>query len=433
MLEIRITNLDAKRLRRHALIGVSLLVVLYMAYLVREVWIPLFLAFLIALVLDPLVDRMEARGWSRLKGSLIIFAVFFGVTTGILAVVIPAVVTQTMAMTKSISDYIPSGDTDTQTKASLVRILKKVHASPSVASAVLRASSQISAAFGKASAYMGDAAKVAMANLLWVVIVPIVAFYALKDFHIFYARVLMVVPHDQRSFTQNLVNEITAIFVGYLRGLFIVCALNALATAALLLAFNVPNALALGAIAGLLYVVPYFGPLMTYLMVGGACLTSGHITIQLTVIILLLLVVLHSLIFDQIITPRVLSNNVGLHPILSIMALLIGGALLGVVGMILAVPVAGVIQMALKVIFPKLAQPIEVPAGEQLHALNRPAEFVQTPTAQSGSPMEPSQTTVIDVHQTIVDAVDVADASVPERIVPIGEEEIRTAPLRSKT
>ena len=421
-------------MRRSAAIVLALLVVLYLAYLVREVWIPLFLAFLIALVLDPLVDRMEARGWSRLKGSLIIFAVFFGVTSAILAVAIPAVVTQTMAMTKSISDYIPSGDNETQTKASLYRILKKVHASPSVETAVLRASSQISAAFGKSSAYLGDAAKVVMANVLWVVIVPIVAFYALKDFHILYARLLMMVPHHQRSFTQNLVNEITAIFVGYLRGLFIVCALNAVATAALLFAFRVPNALALGAIAGLLYVVPYFGPLMTYVMVSGACLTSGHISIQLTVIILLLLVVLHSLIFDQIITPRVLSNHVGLHPILSIVALLIGGSLLGVVGMILAVPVAGVIQMALKVIFPKLAQPIEVPAGEQLHALNRPAEAAQAPAAQMEATAGSLQTTAIDVHQTIVDAVDVADAAVPERIVPIGEEEIRTSPLRpSKT
>lgn len=86
MFELRITNLDAKGLRRSAAIVLALLVVLYLAYLVREVWIPLLLAFLIALVLDPLVDRMEARGWSRLKGSLIIFAVFFGVTSALLAV-----------------------------------------------------------------------------------------------------------------------------------------------------------------------------------------------------------------------------------------------------------------------------------------------------------------------------------------------------------
>ena len=65
MFEIRITNLDTRRLRRNALMGIGLLVALYLAYLVREIWIPLFLAFLIALVLDPLVDRMEARGWSR--------------------------------------------------------------------------------------------------------------------------------------------------------------------------------------------------------------------------------------------------------------------------------------------------------------------------------------------------------------------------------
>ncbi|MCW3050995.1 MAG: hypothetical protein JWN14_165 [Chthonomonadales bacterium] len=420
MLEIRITNIDAQRLRRNALIGLGLLVALYLAYLVREVWIPLFLAFLIALVLDPLVDRMEARGWSRLKGSLIIFAVFFGATSGILAVAIPAVVTQTMAMTKSISENIPSGENETATKASLNRILQKVHASPFVASAVLRASAQISAAFSRSSAYLGDAAQVFLANVLWAIIIPIVAFYSLKDFHILYARLLMLVPHEKRSFTQNIVNEITAIFVGYIRGIIIVCALNGIATAALLAAFQVPNAMALGAIAGLLYVVPYFGPVMTYVTVGGACLTSGHITIQLTLVILLLLVVLHSLIFDQIITPRILSNHVGLHPILSIIALLIGGALLGIVGMILAVPVAGVIQMALKVIFPKLAQPIEVPAGEQLHALSRPSDTTHPPSAQPDS--------TIDVHQTIVDAVDIADASIPEHITPIGAEEIRAAP-----
>jgi predicted PurR-regulated permease PerM len=426
MLEIRITNLDAGRLRSNALIGVGLLIVLYLAYVVREVWLPLFLAFLIALVLDPLVDRMEARGWSRLKGSLIIFAVFFGVTSGILAVAIPAIVTQTMAITKSISEYIPSGDNETQTKASLNHILKKVHASPFVASAVIRASSQISAAFSRSSAHLGDAAQVFMANLLWAIIIPIVAFYALKDFHILYARLLMLVPHPKRNFTQNLVNEITGIFVGYLRGIVIICALNGVATAALLAAFRVPNPLALGTIAGLLYVVPYFGPVMTYVAVAGACLTSGTISIQMTLIILLLLVVLHSLIFDQIITPRIFSDHVGLHPILSIMALLIGGGLLGVVGMILAVPVAGVIQMILKVIFPRLAQPIEVPAGEQLHALNHLPDSAQTPLSSAEA--------AIDVHQTIVNAVDVADASVPERVVPIGEEEVRAAPLRpSKT
>ena len=82
--------------------------------------------------------------------------------------------------------------------------------------------------------------------------------------------------------------------------------------------------------------------------------------------------------------------------------------------------------MALKVIFPKLAQPIEVPTGEQLHALNRPAESALT------SSEKPEST--IDVHQTIVDAVDVADTEVPEKIPPIGEEEVRAAPLRiSKT
>ncbi len=418
MFELRIGSLDPARLRRNLLIGVCLLVSLWLAYLVREVWLPLLIAFLIALVLDPLVDRMEARGWSRLKGSLLIFAAFFVVTSGALALTIPAVITETMAMTKSISAYIPSGENESQTKASLRRILKKAHASPFLEETVLRASAQISDAFGKSSTYVGDAAKGIMSNLLWVVVIPIVAFYALKDFHIIYARLLMIVPHEQRGLTQNMINEITTIFVSYLRGLLIVCALNAAATAALLFAFRVPNAIALGAIAGLLYVVPYFGPVLTYVMVGGACISSGEISLQMMAIIIGLLIVLHSLIFDQIITPRIVSNEVGLHPIFSIVALLIGGSLLGIVGMILAVPVAGVIQMALKVIFPRLAQSIEVPAGEQLHA--------RVQEMEGGGPEPGAAESAIDVHQTIVDAVDNADAAVPDRVTVIGEAEVGT-------
>jgi predicted PurR-regulated permease PerM len=80
-------------------------------------------------------------------------------------------------------------------------------------------------------------------------------------------------------------------------------------------------------------------------------------------------VLLHQVIFDQIISPRILGGHVGLHPIISIVALLAGNLLLGIIGMILAVPVAACIQMAVIAFYPKLAA-VEIPesGGDVDHA-----------------------------------------------------------------
>jgi predicted PurR-regulated permease PerM len=402
MVEIKISSVDVTKCRRRALTLLLLIVASWVALLARDIWLPLLIAFLIAMVLDPLVDRMESRGWSRLKSTALIFAAFFTVVGIGLTLALPAVVTQTVAVTNSIGQYLP-GESETQTKKSLTRLLNKIHATSFIRNTVLKASSQISAAFNNASTWVGKTAEGMVSNLIWIVVIPIVAFYALKDLHLIYARLLLLVPRDNRSFAQQLINEVSAIFVRYLRGLLIVCALNAVATAAVLwLVFHLPNALALGAISGALYMVPYLGAALTILIIAGVALMSGPVGNAL--LIVLTMILLHSVLFDQIITPRIVGQHVGLHPILSLIALLIGGSALGILGMILAVPLAATVQMILLALFPKLSQPIEVPAGEELHAV--------AASMAAEQPEAPEPETVLDVHQTIVAAVDLAEENV---------------------
>jgi predicted PurR-regulated permease PerM len=405
MLEIKITANEGWRWRKTLLITLALALALWIAYLVREIWIPLLIALLIAMVLDPLVDRMERYGYSRLKGAVIIYIAFFAVMGVTLAFAVPAMVTQTIQVTNSVGQYLPS-DSDTSTKHSLKQLLGKFHATPFVENLVLRASKQISQASESASAWVGKAAENMVSNLLWLVIIPIVAFYALKDFHILYARLLMLIPREHRTFAQNITNEITAIFIRYLRGTLIVCALNAIVTAAALAAFGVPNFLGLGAISGVLYVVPYLGPIIIIATIAGACLISGTISLPMTLVIVISMIVLHSVIFDQIVTPRIVGKEVGLHPILSITALLMGGTLLGILGLILAVPIAATIQMIALTLFPRLSRPIEVPTGEELHAKVNEIEQAK----EAGDEI----TNAVDVHQTIVEAVDTAEDAAKE-------------------
>lgn len=398
MIEIRIDASGGARLRRTLALIIVMVLGLWLAYLVRDIWLPLIIAFLIAMVLDPLVDRMEARGWSRLRGAVIIYTVFFVVTGTLGTLAVPAVINQTSEIVRSLGQYLP-GENDTETKHSLKRLLKRVKATPFVENSLLRASNQITEGFHKLSSYVGAMAQGVVVNLLWIVIIPILAFYLLKDFHLIYARVLWLVPREHRSLVQRMTNEITAIFVKYLRGLMIVCALNAVATTVLLTVLRVPNALALGAISGLLYMVPYLGAILTILLTAGVALMS--MSVQMVLLVLVTTFILHNVVFDYVITPRIVGHNVGLHPILSILALLIGGVLLGILGMILAVPFAATVQMILLTVFPRLARPIEVPAGEQLHAL--------TTEAETSPGAEDEVQSAVDIHQTIVEAVDSAE------------------------
>jgi predicted PurR-regulated permease PerM len=198
------------------------------------------------------------------------------------------------------------------------------------------------------------------ANIVWIVIVPIVAFYALRDFHTILAKGLLLVPPGHRDKVQTAVTEVTSIFARFLRGLAIVSFLNGVATAILLTVLGVPGGLLVGVIAGLLYSVPYIGALLTILLTAAVSFVGGGLGMMYWATGLSVL--LHQVIFDQIVSPRILGAHVGLHPILSIVALLIGNLLLGIIGMIVAVPVAACVQMAVLALLPKLSHEIEIPA-----------------------------------------------------------------------
>src|SRR5437588_6166903 len=144
MIEIRINSESAWRWKRALLLMLGLALLAWLVYLVREIWLPLIVALLIAMILDPLVDRMERRGWNRLYSAILIYAAFFFVTGVFLTLAVPAIVSQTIEITRSIGQYLPTPDNETQTKKSLDHLLNKVHAPPLARITVLKASAQFS-------------------------------------------------------------------------------------------------------------------------------------------------------------------------------------------------------------------------------------------------------------------------------------------------
>jgi len=173
----------------------------------------------------------------------------------------------------------------------------------------------------------------------------IFAIYFLLDKNIFayWAGVLKVlVSENTRNRLHNLAEDANKVFSGYIRGQSLDAALvGSLVSIALLIA-GVPYAVVIGILTGLGNLVPYVGPVVGFGSLIIVCLAEGSVSHLIIGGVILAAVMF---IDGNIINPKMLSSNVEVHPVLVIVALLAGGKIGGVVGMLIAVPVAALIKL----------------------------------------------------------------------------------------
>jgi predicted PurR-regulated permease PerM len=232
---------------------------------------------------------------------------------------------------------------------------------PSIDELTARYSGQVSSAFQQSASKIVAAVVGSVSSALSVVLVPIVTLTLLMDMTYLRRRTLFLLPEAQRERVARIAEDVGDVFSSYLRGMTRVClAYMGVCTVALLVAsFWFPSlrgyALLIGVVAGLLYAVPYVGLLGTLLLTAIVTLVSGAGTVAL--IVFLLIPIVLNQVFDNIITPRIVGGGIGLHPLLAMLALLLGATLFGLWGMLLAIPIAGSLQVILFRLFPRLAEP----------------------------------------------------------------------------
>ena len=220
------------------------------------------------------------------------------------------------------------------------------------------AGSAVPRAISRATAYIIGS----VSSLLWLLVIPLVTLYMMLDLPKMGQAAVRLIPSAQRDEAQELAADIARVFAGYVRGVVAVAIMNGMATGVVLWLLGVPNPLVLGIIAGVLYPVPYVGALTSLTV---ACLVTlfahGLVRMLWT---LGAMVFLNQFLFDQIVLPRVLGGAVGLHPVVSIFAMVAAGHLFGLVGVILAVPAAASVATVLHHLYPRLF-PAPVQAGRE--------------------------------------------------------------------
>jgi predicted PurR-regulated permease PerM len=237
-----------------------------------------------------------------------------------------------------------------------------LHLPPNLAAIQAQYSAQLSQVVQQISQRAADIIVGSVSTALTVTLSLIIGFYLLVDFDRLRMRMFHLIPEQARGGVLRIITDVSAVFGNYVRGMSTVAAFYGLVSIgtffALGMVFDIglkQYALLLGVVAGVLYPVPFLGPIMTTVVVTAVALATGATPIQAVAVAGT--VQIQNGIFDNGVTPRVVGNSVGLHPLVTIFSLLLGGQLFGLLGMLLAVPVAASLQKLLIRLYPHLGEP----------------------------------------------------------------------------
>ena len=180
-----------------------------------------------------------------------------------------------------------------------------------------------------------------VSKLLNIVITPILAFYFLKDKEKFKKMLILLIPKYFRKGIIDLSKDIDGVLGGFIRGQLIVAFIIGVLTTIIMMILRVEFAVLVGIVAGFADLIPYFGPIIG--IIPGIIFASfGGLNKVLWVIVLFFVIQQAE---SSIISPKIISDKVGIHPIVVILALIIGGKFFGVLGLLIAVPAAGIIKV----------------------------------------------------------------------------------------
>ena len=316
-------------------------------YLLAPVLTPFALAALFAYLGDPIVDRLERR-FSRTFSVVIVFLGMALVIAGVLALLIPAIVRQAVGVPEQLQNL--AGWFNTRLAPWAQRRLDVDLSGIDVASLLdtARAHMQdIGAVLPKVFVGVGKSSAAVLGLLANLLLLPVITFYFLRDWDVLMARLQALLPRPIEPTVSQLARESDQVLGSFLRGQLSVMVVLGTLYALGLTAAGVQFGLLIGFIAGLLSFVPYLGPAIGIAAgVISALVSPGDPWINVALVAAVFGI--GQVIESFFLTPWLVGDKIGLHPVAVIFAVMAGGQLFGFFGVLLALPVAAVVMVLLR-------------------------------------------------------------------------------------
>lgn len=331
-----------------AMVGLVFIGVL-LVFSIRQVMVPVFIALAFAYIFDPVIDLFEKWKIPRSLGICILILLMVLGMTGFALYLIPKIISQLNDLKERLPDYISKLNDQLMPQVEAFRIEHAAEYEQGMdwlmeqgkkhgATLISSISAGIAASFKSIGSFL--------AGVVGLVVVPVLTFYLLRDFDRMKEKAVDLIPPKRRESVVSFFSDLDKALSGFIKGQLIVAVILSIIYTIGLAIVGCPAPLLIGLLAGFANLVPYLGLavglvpalLLTYLSGQGWVMTAGA---GLTFIV-------GQMLEGMVITPKVVGESVGLHPVVVMLALMVGGSYFGLVGMILALPTAAILVVVVK-------------------------------------------------------------------------------------
>ena len=323
------------------------LVVAGLVYLLSPILTPFLVGALLAYLADPIADRLEAAGCSRTSAVIVVFVALTLILITLLLVLLPQLSYQVRVLIERTPQLLQLFEQ--QLLPWLVSTFGVDPATFQIATLRQLLVAEWQTTGDLLAQLLGQITRSGMAVATWVanlVLIPVVTFYLLRDWDLMVEKIGHLLPRSIEPRVALWARESDEVLGAFMKGqLLVMLALGTVYSVGLWLV-GLDLALLVGMIAGLASIVPYMGFIIGILVAGAVALMQFQDPMILVWVGLVF--VIGQMLEGMLLTPLLVGDRIGLHPVAVIFAIMAGGQLFGFVGVLLALPIAAVIMVLLR-------------------------------------------------------------------------------------
>ena len=326
-------------------LGIASILLVILMISISSILLPFVTALILSYLLSPLVSKIEGVTKSRTISTIVVMTIFFGLIIVLVMYAIPILIIQLKYLYQNLPQYVEYINNkisywmqifvDNQ-HSNMLEMQGLVKDSiPKIMDVILAsASSIIKSAFG-------------IFNVLSLILItPIISFYLLRDWNKVNSNISFLVPEKYKGFLCERKKVISLVFTKYLRGQMTICLILGLIYGISLMLVGLNSGFLIGIATGLISFIPYIG------MITGVTISLIVALVQYSGISYEIAIIIAIFIFGQLLetstlSPKLLGEAIGLHPVIIILGIMSGGVLFGFWGMLLAIPIISIIESEL--------------------------------------------------------------------------------------
>ena len=320
----------------------AVILLFWFLYVIRDIIAVLFASLILAAVMDPVADWCEAKHIPRALGVLSIYALLLGILVLVFTLLIPPLFDQIRELTRTLARLIENifGELGS---------VRQFGERYGLLDNIEQGIAAIEAGLTRVAGGVFNTISGAISGIVSLIVFLVISFYLVVEEGALKRMARAIAPEQYHIFLSQLLSKMQKKVGSWLRGQILLSLVIGIMAYTGLLILGVNYALVLGLLAGLLEFIPYIGPIVS--AIPAVLLAFSASPLKAALVVILYFVIQQ--VENNILVPKVMQKAVGLNPVISVIAVLVGARLAGIMGVLFAIPVVTALDVLISELFPQ--------------------------------------------------------------------------------